>query len=185
MKVLSVNIGLPRIVEYRGEPVATGIYKESVAGRVTVNEFNLAGDAQADLTVHGGYAKAVYVYPSEHYEFWRKELQEMDLPFGVFGENSTTLGLTETDAHVGDRLKIGTAHFVVTQPRQPCFKLGIRFGRGDIIKRFAKSGRRGFYLAIEKTGEVGAGDPIEFLSRETKQSSIFEIVRERFNLNRI
>jgi MOSC domain-containing protein YiiM len=107
MKVLSVNIGLPRIVEYRGEPVATGIYKESVAGRVTVNEFNLAGDAQADLTVHGGYAKAVYVYPSEHYEFWRKELQEMDLPFGVFGENSTTLGLTETDAHCRRPLRIG------------------------------------------------------------------------------
>jgi MOSC domain-containing protein YiiM len=182
MKVLSVNVGLQRIVEYRGEPVATGIYKEPVTGRVAVNEFNLAGDAQADLTVHGGYAKAVYVYPSEHYEFWRTELPDADLPFGAFGENLTILGLTETSVNLGDRFRIGTAEFVVTQPRQPCFKLGIRFGRSDIIKRFAKSGRSGFYLAIEKTGYLGAGDPIEFLSREANQANIFEIVRERFNL---
>lgn len=182
MKVLSVCVGLPRIVEYRGEPISTGIYKEPVAGRVAVNEFNLAGDAQADLRVHGGYSKAVYVYPSEHYEFWRKELPETDLPFGIFGENLTTTGLLETNVNVGDRLKIGTAQFIVTQPRQPCFKLGIRFSRADIIKRFAKSGRSGFYLAIEKTGELGAGDEIEFLSREANQPSIFEIVRKRFNL---
>lgn len=182
MKVLSVNVGLPRIVEYRGEPVATGINKEPVAGRVAVNEFNLAGDAQSDLTVHGGYSKAVYVYPSEHYEFWRKELPDADLPCGVFGENLTTHGLTETDARVGDRIRIGTAEFIVTEPRQPCFKLGIRFGRADIIKRFARSGRSGFYLAIEKTGYLGADDPVEFLSREAHQPSIFEIVRKRFNL---
>jgi len=182
MKVLSVSVGLPRIVEYRGEPVSTGIYKEPVAGRVAVNEFNLAGDAQADLRVHGGYSKAVYVYPSEHYEFWRNELPEMDLPFGVFGENLTTAGLIETEARVGDRYRIGTAEFVVTEPRQPCFKLGIRFNRTDIIKRFAKSGRSGFYLAIEKTGDLGAGDEIEFLSREANQPSIFEVTSERFNL---
>ncbi len=182
MKVLSVNVGLPRIVEYWGEAVATGIYKEPVAGRVEVNEFNLAGDAQADLRVHGGYSKAVYVYPSEHYEFWRNELPETDLPFGVFGENLTTLGLIETEARVGDRYRIGTAEFVVTEPRQPCFKLGIRFNRTDIIKRFAKSGRSGFYLAIEKTGDLGAGDEIEFLSREANQPSIFEVASERFNL---
>jgi MOSC domain-containing protein YiiM len=182
MKVLSVNVGLPRLVEYRGEPVATGIYKEPVGGRVAVGEFNLEGDAQADLSVHGGYYKAVYVYPSEHYEFWRDELPEMDLPFGVFGENLTTTGLIETEVNVGDRLRIGTAEFIVTQPRQPCFKLSIRFGRADIIKRFAKSGRSGFYLAIEKTGELGEGDEIEFISRETNQPSISEVVRKRFNL---
>ncbi len=182
MKVLSVNVGLPRIVEYRGEPVATGIYKELVGGRVAVNEFNLAGDAQADLRVHGGYYKAVYVYPSEHYEFWKRELPKMDLPFGVFGENLTTTGLIETDVFVGDRFRIGTAEFVVTESRQPCFKLGIRFGRADIIKRFAKSGRSGFYLAIEKTGNLGANDEINFLSREANQLSIFDVVRERFNL---
>lgn len=182
MKVLSVNVGLPRLVEYRGEPVATGIYKEPVGGRVAVGESNLAGDAQADLSVHGGYSKAVYVYPSEHYEFWRDELPEMDLPFGIFGENLTTTGLLETDANVGDCFRIGTAEFIVTQPRQPCFKLGIRFGRSDIIKRFARSGRSGFYLAIKKTGELGEGDAIEFVSRATDQPSISEVVRERFNL---
>ncbi len=182
MKVLSVNVGLPRLVEYKGEPVATGIYKEPVGGRVAVGEFNLEGDAQADLSVHGGYYKAVYVYPSEHYEYWHDELPEMDLPFGVFGENLTTTGLIETEVNVGDRLRIGTAEFIVTQPRQPCFKLGIRFGRADIIKRFAKSGRSGFYLAVEKTGELGEGDEIEFISRATDQLSISEVVRKRFNL---
>jgi MOSC domain-containing protein YiiM len=182
MKVLSVNVGLPRLIEYRGEPLATGIYKEPVKGRVAVGEVNLAGDAQADLSVHGGYSKAVYLYPSEHYEFWRNELPEMDLPFGIFGENLTTAGLFETNVYVGDRFRIGTAEFAVTQPRQPCFKLGIRFDRSDIIKRFAKSGRSGFYLAIEKTGDLGAGDEIKFLSRASNQPSISEVVRKRFNL---
>jgi MOSC domain-containing protein YiiM len=182
MKVLSVNVGLPRLVEYRGEPIATGIYKEPVGGRVAVGKFNLEGDAQADLSVHGGYSKVVYVYPSEHYEFWRNELPEADLPFGVFGENLTTECLLEENVNVGDRFGIGTAEFIVTQPRQPCFKLGIRFGRVDMIKRFAKSGRSGFYLAIEKTGELGAGDKIEFTSREADQPSILEVVQKRFNL---
>lgn len=169
MKVLSVNVGLPRIVEYRGEPVATGIFKESVAGRVNVDQFNLEGDRQADLRVHGGLYKAVYVYPSEHYEFWRQELPGMDLPFGMFGENLTIQGILETNVKTGDRFRIGTAVFVVTTPRQPCFKLGIRFGRNDIIRRFAKSGRTGFYLAVEKTGNLGAGDEIKFLSRDEKR----------------
>lgn len=181
MKILSVNVGLPRLVEYRGEPVATGIYKESVGGRVAVNKFNLEGDAQADLRVHGGYSKAVYVYPSEHYEFWREELPEMTLPFGMFGENLTSEGLTETDVFIGDRLQIGTAEFLVTQPRQPCFKLGIRFGRSDIIKRFAQSGRSGFYLAIAKTGELEAGDEIKWLEHEENGTSIAKINREKFN----
>ena len=182
MKVLSVNVGLPRLVEYRGEPVATGIYKEPVGGLVKVGEFNLAGDAQADLRVHGGYHKAVYVYPSEHYEFWRAELPEMDLPFGMFGENLTTLGLLETTVKIGDRFRVGTAEFVVTQPRQPCFKLGIRFGRSDIVKRFAKSGRSGFYLAIEKTGALKAGDKIELLSSQPNSASVAEIIRKQFKL---
>ena len=182
MKVLSVNVGLPRLVEYRGEPIATGIFKEPVVGLVKVGELNLEGDRQADLRVHGGFYKAVYIYPSEHYAFWREELPEMDLPFGVFGENLTTTGLTEEDVFVGDRLRIGTAQFIVTQPRQPCFKLGIRFGRVDIIKRFAKSGRSGFYLAIEKTGELAAGDAIEILAREQNEISIADVVREKYNL---
>ena len=182
MKVLSVNVGLPRLVEYNGEPVTTAIFKKPVTGKVRVGVSNLEGDRQADLRVHGGYAKAVYVYPSEHYAFWREELPEMKLLFAMFGENLTSEGLLETEVFVGDRLRIGTAEFIVTEPRQPCFKLGIRFGRVDIIKRFAASGRSGFYLAIEKTGELEAGDPIELLSRKQNQPSIAKIVRSRLNL---
>lgn len=181
MKVLSVNVGLPRLVEYNGEPVATGIFKEPVAGRVEVGEYNLAGDRQADLRVHGGYYKAVYAYPAEHYDFWREELPEMNLPFGIFGENLTTEGLLEAGVNVGDCLRVGTANFIVTQPRVPCFKLGIRFGRTDIIRRFARSGRSGFYLAVEKIGELEAGDRIEFLSREENQPSIADVARQRLN----
>lgn len=181
MKVLSVNVGLPRLVEYRGEPIATGIFKEPVTGLVKVGEFNLAGDRQADLTVHGGYSKAIYVYPSEHYDFWHEEFPEMQLQFGMFGENLTTTGLLETTVKIGDCFCIGTARFVVTQPRVPCFKLGMRFGRSDIIKRFAKSGRSGFYLAIEKTGELQSNDEIELLGREPRQPYISEVFRQRFN----
>ncbi len=180
MKVLSVNVGSPRLVEYRGEPIATGIYKEPVAGLVKVGKLNLEGDAQADLRVHGGYAKAVYVYPSEHYEFWRAELPEMEIPFGMFGENLTTIGLLETTAKIGDRFRIGTAEFVVTQPRVPCFKLSIRFGHSDIIKRFAKSGRSGFYLAIEKTGELKATDKIKLLSNQPHSKCVADINRNQF-----
>ncbi len=182
MKVLSVSVGLPRSIEYHGEPLTTGIYKEPVKGRVRVFEFNLEGDAQADLSVHGGYYKAVYVYPVEHYEFWRRELPEINFSHGMFGENLTSEGLLETDVYIGDRFRIGTAEFVVTQPRVPCFKLGIRFNRPDMIKRFAVSGRSGFYLAIEKTGELGANDEIKLISCAISQPSIFEITRQRFNL---
>jgi MOSC domain-containing protein YiiM len=182
MRILSVCVGLPRIVEYNEEPVATAIFKEPVAGKVRVGEFNLEDDRQADLRVHGGYSKAVYVYPSEHYEFWRNELPEMDLPFGMFGENLTSEGLTEKEVFIGDRFRIGTAEFLATEPRQPCFKLGIRFGRTDIIKKFAQSGRSGFYLAISKTGELEAGDEIEFLEREQSEISINDVVKKKFNL---
>ena len=162
MKVLSVNVGLPRIVDYMGEPLATGIYKSPVDGHVAVGQFNLEGDAQADLRVHGGPLKSVYVYPSEHYPYWREQLPDADLPFAVFGENLTTEGLLETDVRRGDRLKIGTAEFEVTVPRYPCFKLGIRFGRKDILRRFMKSGRSGFYLTVIQTGELAAGNSIAF-----------------------
>jgi MOSC domain-containing protein YiiM len=183
MKVLSVNVGLPRFVEYNGEPISTGIFKEPVEGVVKVNEFNLQGDGQADLSVHGGYYKAVYAYPSEHYEFWRGEFPEMDLPYGMFGENLTIEGLMEDNVHKGDRLRIGTAEFLVTQPRLPCFKLGIRFGRVDIIKRFMKSGRSGFYLAIDKTGELQKGEGVRVLSRSTGEESIADVFRKRNGRN--
>ena len=168
MKIISVNVGLPRLVMRNDEPVSTGIFKEPVAGRVMMRTLNLDGDRQADLSVHGGPEKAVYVYPSEHYDFWKRELPDMDLPWGMFGENLTTTGLFETEANIGDKFRIGTAEVMVTQPRMPCYKLGIRFGRADIIKRFLLSERTGFYLSVLKEGEVGAGD--EFvLSRKTHQ----------------
>jgi MOSC domain-containing protein YiiM len=172
MQVISINVGLPREVEWRDQIVQTSIFKEPVAGRVRVARMNIDGDQQSDLTVHGGAGKAVYVYPSEHYEFWRKELPDADLPWGAFGENLTTSGLSEEDVRIGDRYAIGSAEFVVTQPRMPCFKLTIRFGRADMIKRFYRSGRSGFYLAVAKEGEIGAGDEISLLSRDDDAMTI-------------
>lgn len=176
MKIVSVNVGVPRLVEYNGEAVATGIWKFPVEGRVKVNQFNLEGDGQADLRVHGGASKSVYVYPSEHYPFWRGEYPEMELPFGVFGENLTTEGLLETEVCAGDKFRIGTAEFVVTEPRFPCFKLGIRFGRKDVIRRFQKSRRSGIYLSVLKTGELGAGDAVEYLERNPQRVSIADLL---------
>ena len=157
--------------------VRTSIFKSPVAGRIPIRDNNLAGDQQSDLSVHGGRAKAVYAYPHEHYAFWRSELWDMDLQPGNFGENLTIEGLLEDDAHVGDRLKIGSAELVVTQPRLPCFKLGIRLGRADMVKRFLDSRRSGFYLAVEVEGDIAAGDSIEVLERHPAAVSIPELLR--------
>ena len=178
MKVLTVSVGVPQLVKAGDEGfVSTAIFKRPVHGRVKVGELNLEGDAQADLTVHGGWSKAVYVYPGEHYEYWRNELPEMELEDAQFGENLTTEGLLETEVFIGDRLRIGTAEFVVTEPRMPCYKLGIRFGRKDILRRFMQSRRSGFYLAITKTGELEAGSEIKILSRDENKVTVTDIVR--------
>ncbi len=176
MKLLSVNVGLPREVLWRGKLVRTSIFKAPVKGRVRVATLNLKGDEQSDLSVHGGADKAVYAYPSEHYPFWRKELPDMDLPWAMFGENFTTEGILEDAVHVGDHIKVGSVEFVVTQPRMPCYKLAIRFGRLDIIKRFLHSGRTGFYLAVLREGEVTAGDSIELLARDEHGVTVADIV---------
>jgi MOSC domain-containing protein YiiM len=176
MKLLSVNVGLPREIEWKGKLVRTSIFKEPVPGRVRVAQLNLDGDQQSDLSVHGGIDKAVYAYPSEHFSFWRQELPGMELPSGVFGENFTTEGLLEEAVYIGDRFRVGSAEFVVTQPRMPCFKLGIRFNRPDIIKRFLQSGRSGFYFAVLKEGEVIAGDSIELLKRDQHGVTVADIV---------
>ena len=176
MKLLSVNVGLPREIEWRGKVVRTSIFKAPVLGPVRVATLNLEGDQQSDLSVHGGVDKAVYAYPSEHYPFWREELPGVDLPWGVFGENFTTEGSLENTVHIGDRLRVGSAEFVVTQPRMPCFKLGIRFGRPDMVKRFQRSGRTGFYLAVLGEGEVTAGDAIELLARDEHGVTVTDIV---------
>lgn len=178
MKLLSVNVGLPREVEWKGRTIRTSIFKAPVPGRVPVRKLNLDGDQQSDLTVHGGVHKAVYVYPSEHYAFWRDELSGVDLHWGAFGENFTTKGsLNDKAVHIGDRFRIGSAEFVVTEPRIPCFKLGIRFGRADIIKRFLQGGRNGFYFAVAQEGEVGAGDSIEPLTRDENGVTVADIVQ--------
>ena len=176
MKLLSVSVGLPREVEWRGKLVRTSIFKSPVAGRVRVTKLNLAGDQQSDLSVHGGIDKAVYAYPSEHYAFWRKELPGVDLPWGAFGENFTTEGVLEEATHIGDRFRVGSAEFVVTQPRMPCFKLGIRFNNPGIIKRFLQSGRSGFYFAVLEEGEVATGDPIELVGRDENSVTVTDIV---------
>ena len=156
MKVISVNVGLPGEVEWQGKRVATGIFKTPVSGAVNVSTLNLEGDGQADLSVHGGPTKAVYVYPSEHYEFWQTELPGTLLPWGMFGENLSTQGLTEADVEIGDEFRIGTVRVQATEPRMPCYKLGIRFGRTDIVKRFLQSGRMGL-LSRRRAGGPGAG----------------------------
>ena len=163
MKLVSVNCGLPRQVVWHGMNVTTGIYKDPVKGRVAVRKLNLDGDRQADLKVHGGADKAVYCYPVEHYDYWRSELPGRELPLGMFGENFTIGGLFEDAVNIGDRFSIGSAEVVVTQPRLPCYKLGIRFQSDDMVKRFLASRRTGFYLAVTREGEVGAGDEIKMV----------------------
>lgn len=162
--VISVNVGAPRRVTWNGRNVTTAIFKEPTAGRVKMRRLGIEGDQQADLTVHGGADKAVYAYPSEHYSYWQGELQR-SLPWGMFGENLTTAGLLEDSVHLGDRFRIGSAELVVTQPRFPCYKLGIKFGSMEMVQRFLNSGRSGFYFAVELEGEVGAGDSISLFGR--------------------
>jgi MOSC domain-containing protein YiiM len=177
MRIVSLNAGRPRLVMRNDEPVSTGIFKEPVNGRVMLRTLNLDGDRQADLTVHGGPEKAVYLYPSEHYAFWKRELPDMGLPWGMFGENFTAEGILETETHIGDRFRIGSAEVMVTQPRMPCYKLGIRFGRTDIIRRFLASERTGFYFSVLQEGEVGAGDEIQPMEKNTSGVRVVDVTR--------
>lgn len=178
MKLISVNCGLPRVVEWRGTPVTTSIYKEPVQGRVALRKLNLDGDRQSDLTVHGGEYKAVYCYPFQHYDYWRQELPGRELPLGVFGENFTISGGPDEDSvHIGDRFSVGSSEVVVTQPRMPCYKLAIRFGSDDMPKWFLASKRTGFYVAVTREGEVGAGDDFRLLGREPDSISVSAILR--------
>jgi MOSC domain-containing protein YiiM len=176
MKLLSINVGLPREVEWRGKAVRSSIFKAPATGRVRVAKLNLQGDEQSDLSVHGGSDKAVYAYPSEHYAFWRNELPALDFPWGAFGENLTTEGLLEEEVHIGDRFRAGSAEFIVTQPRMPCFKLAIRFNRPDMVKRFLRSGRTGFYLAVVREGDIAAGDAVDLLAQDDNRITVADVV---------
>jgi len=179
MTLLSVNTGKPRAVSVGDRKVRTSIWKSPREGRVAVRTLNLDGDKQSDLRVHGGARKAVYIYPSEHYEFWRGELPGFELPWGAFGENLTTSGLLEDEVRIGDRIAIGSAEFQVTQSRQPCFKLGIRFGREDMLKRFIDSDRSGFYVSVVREGDVGAGDMIAIVGRDDHAMTVVDEFRQR------
>ena len=186
MRLVSVNVGFPREVMWKDKRVVTGIFKEPVKGRVMMRTLNLDGDRQADLTVHGGPNKAVYVYPAEHYDYWRGELHDKTLPWGMFGENLTTEGLLEDAVNIGDRFRIGSAEVMVTEPRMPCYKLGMKFGRDHMVKHFLASGRTGFYFAVLREGEVGAGDSIELVGRNENNFKVSNVtrlyVREKDNL---
>lgn len=177
MKLISVNVGLPQETKWHGRSITTAIYKVPVKGRVDLHKLNLDGDRQADLTVHGGEHKAVYCYSVEHYSYWMGELPGREFVMGNFGENFTTEGLTENAVHLGDRWAVGSAETVVTQPRLPCFKLGIRFQSDDMVKRFLDSRRTGFYLAVTREGEVGAGDEIKVIARDSIAVPVSEITR--------
>lgn len=177
MQIVSVNVGQPRQIETPRGIVVSSIFKSPVAGRVAVRRHNLEGDRQADLRVHGGPNKAVYAYSSEHYPYWTQQLPDTDLVFGNFGENLTITGLTEEEAHIGDQYRIGTSILRVTQPRMPCFKLALRFGRADMLKLFWKSGRPGIYFAIVKEGELGNGDDVELVEEHPAQVAVADVVR--------
>ena len=179
MKLLSVNVSQPKEVLYNGKPIKTGIFKEPVSGRTMMRRLNLDGDGQGDLTVHGGIHKAVYAYPAEHYDYWKRELGRDDLTYGKFGENLTVEGLLEEKVHIGDVFRVGEALVEVSQPRVPCFKLGIKMGIPQIVKPFLESGRVGFYVRVLEEGEVGAGDTIERTKIGEGQMTVKEIVHLR------
>jgi MOSC domain-containing protein YiiM len=177
MKIVSVNVGLPLETSWKGKTVTTGIFKSPVNGSITLRKHNLDGDEQADLSVHGGPTKAVYVYPLQHYAYWRDELAPIDLSYGSFGENLTVEGVDEEGICIGDLFRVGTAQVYVTEPRMPCFKLGIRFGREEMVKRFLKSQRTGFYFGIVEEGQVQAGDTLEPLSRHPDGLRVAAVTR--------
>jgi MOSC domain-containing protein YiiM len=177
MKLLSLNVGLPRLLGWKGNTFKTGIFKKPVSGRLMLRTTNLDGDLQADLNVHGGPNKAVYAYPSEHYEYWRAELPGQPLDWGTFGENFNTEGMLETHVSIGDRYRVGSSVVMVQTPRLPCFKLAAKFQRDDMIERFLRSGRSGFYCSVVEEGEVGAGDQVEFLGGEVPKLTIAEMLR--------
>jgi MOSC domain-containing protein YiiM len=176
-RVESVNVGRPREVHWKGRTVRTSIFKEPVAGRVAIRRLNLDGDQQADLRVHGGPDKAVYIYPAEYYPYWREQYPKMALPWGMFGENLTIADVRDDTIHIGDELQVGSARLVVTQPRMPCYKLGLKFGRDDILKRMLQSGYSGFYCAVLDEGDVAAGDPVTVLRRDERAVRVLDIVR--------
>lgn len=181
IRILSVNVGIPRTFLWKDREVTTGIFKAPAKGPIMLRRLNLDGDRQADLENHGGWAKAVYVYPSEHYEFWRNVLPDMELSWGNFGENLTTQGLKEEETHLGDQFRIGEAVVMATQPRIPCYKLGLRLGRDDIVKQFLESHRSGIYFSVVREGLINAGDSMERIKEDEHRITVRDINRAFIN----
>ena len=176
MRIVSLNVGLPRELLWQDRVITTSIFKTPVRERIWLRKLDFDGDQQADLTVHGGPDRAVYGYPLEHYDYWHRELPDAELPPGAFGENLTTEGLLESEVRIGDLFRLGGAQIVVTQPRLPCYKLQAKFRRADIVKRFAESRRTGFYFRVAQEGQVAAGDTIELVQRQPGNLTISDIV---------
>jgi len=172
MKVLSVHVGSLQEMLRNGKKIQTGIYKRKTEGPIKVTRLGLEGDDQANKKLHGGLYKAICVYPSEHYDFWKEELGNPGLSFGDFGENLTTAGLMEGDIHLGDRLRIGSTEIVATQPREPCITLNARLDTKDLSARVRKSGRSGFYFSVVKEGIIKNGDSIECIIRDENRVTV-------------
>lgn len=175
-----INIAISRekvLVRWHDQSVSTGIFKEPVQSTVQIQQLGIVGDQQADLSVHGGLDKAVYAYPSEHYAYWKEELAGRNLDWGMFGENLTTIGLNEENVCIGDEFRVGTARLRVTQPRTPCYKLGIRFGDDAMVKRFFKSGKWGIYFAVVEEGTCQTGDEIVYLSSDEHNVKVIDVVQ--------
>ncbi len=176
-RIVSLNVGAPREIQVNGRSVRTGIFKFPVEGKIALRGYNLFGDAQADRRVHGGPYKAVYLYPSEHYLYWKEQFPLFELPFGAFGENVTSEGLLENAVCIGDQFRLGSATLQVTQPRMPCYKLALRFERADMIKRFWQSGRSGIYFSVVEEGEMESGDAIQKIASGPEQVTVADVVR--------
>ena len=177
MRLISVNVGPTRVIDFEGRTFRTGIFKSPVAGPVSVGRTKIEGDGHADLDSHGGLDKPVYLYPAEHYPYWRKELAEEIAEMGSFGENLTTEGLLEDSVCIGDTFEVGTTVMQVTQPRTPCYKLAARFNRPDLPDRFLKSMKSGFYLRVLEPGQVTADDRFSLCDRDLHPVSVSHVAR--------
>ena len=174
-RLLSVNVGLPRDIVWRGRTVHTGVWKDPVQGRCRVGRLNLEGDGQGDLAGHGGEQRAVFVYQIESYRYWQDQLGRTDFVYGQFGENFTVEGLPDDGVSIGDRYGIGSALFEVTQPRVTCYRVGIRMNEPRMPALLTSSGRPGFYFRVLKEGEVEAGDEIVKVEEGKERMSVAEV----------
>jgi len=179
--VRSVNVSLLKQVQHNSKTVATGIFKQPVAGRVVINSFNLAGDQQVDLVNHGGEHKAVYGFASDHYAFWQQTLTQDELHYGQFGENLTIDGLHENIFCIGDQLQVGDSILEITQPRVPCFKLGIAFGREDMPRLFVENAATGIYFRVIETGSVASGDTVSLHQPHPARLSVQRLFKAYFD----